>query len=105
MKMSSPSATASCRPSPALMMSALRGCCWSAIGFHLVTNWKQVGVEAEALAQLAQVQVEIPRQIIDDPAGPAALMMRHIIPQVLRAFGRRRQAGRLENPLRPADVI
>ena len=32
-------------------------------------------------------------------------MVRHIVLKVLRAFGRRGQAGRLEHPLRRADVV
>src|ERR1700742_2267901 len=103
--MSCPSATASCRPSPALMMSAFCGCFSPAIGIHLVTNRKQIGVEAEALAQFREIQVEIPRQIIDDPSGAAALVVRHIVAQVLCALGCRSKARRFEHLLCRTNVV
>src|SRR5882724_5178582 len=103
--MSCPRDTASCRPSPALMMSAFCGCFSLATGIHLVTHRKQVGVEAEALAQLGEIQVEVPRQIIDDAAGPATLMVRHVVAQVLCALGSGNKARRFEHLLSRTDVI
>ena len=70
-----------------------------------MANWEYIGIEAEPLAQSAEVELEIAREVIDDPARLAARMVLHIAAKIVSAFGRRRKVRGLQYPLRSTHVV
>src|SRR2546423_14380020 len=87
------------------MIWELSGCVVSAMSAHLVPDREEVSVKTEAVAQRAQVELEVACQVVDNPTDPAARVMFHVVLEVLCAFARWWQISGRQYLVRCPDVI